>query len=150
MDAEKILQSDNLKKALIALGVLLLILVIFQAGVYVGARNAGFSERTGDNYYRAVEPGGVPPGPFGMMLSGGNGAAGQVISAAPPTFVVEDKDGTEKVISVGTETGVRLFKDATSSGAIEKGDYVIVIGKPDQNGEIQAEFVRVLPPPPAQ
>jgi hypothetical protein len=143
MDIEKLLTSPSFKKGIVAVGAVLVLLIIFQAGVYVGARKASFEEHEGNAYFRAI---GGEPGPFGKAISA-EGAAGKVLSVALPTFVVADRDNTEKVIAVGDGSDIRIFHDATSSGAIAPGQFVIVIGEPDENGEIHASFIRILPPP---
>ena len=149
MNFEDITRSKGFKKALIVLGVLIAVLIVFQAGVYVGVRKGEFSERNGENYYRVM--GAAPgPGPFGDVISGGEGAAGKVLSVTLPTFVVEDRDSTEKIVTLGDGSDIRIFHDATSSGAITPGQFVIVIGEPDENGEIHASFVRIVPSPVPQ
>ena len=148
MNIENVLHSSWFKKAVIAVGALLVLLLVFQAGVYVGIRKAGFSARLGDNYYRAVGSIREMPGPFGEELSGGEGAAGKVISVSLPTFVVEDRDNTEKIVSLQNTDDIKYLRDATSSGAITPGRFVIVIGEPDADGKINASFVRILPAPP--
>ena len=56
MDIQKITESPWFTRALIAIGLVLIVLVVFQAGVYIGVRKAGLSFRMGDDYYRALGP----------------------------------------------------------------------------------------------
>jgi hypothetical protein len=149
MNIQKITESAWFMKTLIAVGLFLAALIIFQAGVYVGVRKASLSFRMGDNYYRALGPGEFPGGALGEELSEADGASGKILSVTLPTFVVEDRNG-EKVILLNDQTGIRFMRDSTSSSAIMPGDGAIVIGEPDDKGEIQATFIRLLPPPPPQ
>lgn len=146
MNIQKITESPWFTKALISVGLLLAALIVFQAGVYVGARKASVSFRMGDNYYRAVGPGGFR-GFFGEEFSETNGAAGKIVSVSLPTFVVSGPGG-ERVILISGNTVIRKMRDATSSTAIVPGESAIVIGEPDENGQIEAGLIRLLPPPP--
>ena len=85
--------------------VLIVLIVVFQAGRFVGLRQAIFSGRLGDNYYRALEG----PGRFGSMgpmadrgffdnLPNSHGAVGQIIKFDLPTLVVTGPDNLEKII----------------------------------------------------
>ena len=147
MDIQKITESPWFTKALFIIGLVLATLVIFQAGVYVGVRKAELSFRMGDNYYRAFGPGGFPGGPLGEELSESDGASGKILSVSLPTFIVEDRNG-EKVIILSDQTDIRSMRASTSSSAIMPGNGAIVIGEPNEKGQIQATFVRLLPPPP--
>ncbi len=148
MDITTIIESDKFTKALIGVGLVVAALVIFEAGMYVGVHKTEFSLQEGDEFYRVFDPGAGPGALFGSDFTTAHGAAGKVISVSLPTFVVEQTNNTEKVIAVTDDTQIRSFRDATSSGAIRAGNFVIVIGEPDQNGRIDATLVRLVPPPP--
>lgn len=147
MDIQKITESPRFTKILIIIGLLLALLVVFQAGVYIGVRKAELSFSMGDNYYRAIGVGEFPRGPLGEELSDSDGASGKILSVNLPTFIVEDQNG-EKIITTNNQTTIRLLRSATSSTAITPGESVIVIGEPNSNGEIEATFIRLLPPLP--
>lgn len=141
-------ESPWLMRAVIGLGILLLALVVFQAGVYVGIHKADLSFRMGDNYYRALGPGPFPRDPLGEEISEANGTAGTIVSVTLPTFLVQEANGGEKIVLVTSQTMIRKLRDATSSAAITTGDSAIVIGSPNDKGEVEASFIRLLPPPP--
>lgn len=149
MDIQKVIQSARFTKVLIGIGLAMSVLIIFEAGVFVGIHKAGTSFRMGDEYYRALGTGGQQ-GFFGEELSEAHGAAGQVLSVALPQFVVEENNNTEKVIVLGDQTVIRSFRSATSSNALAAGEFVIVIGEPNDKGQIDASLIRILPPPPTQ
>jgi hypothetical protein len=130
-------------------GGLVVLLLVFQAGIFVGYRRAAFSFGSGENFYRAFGRG---PGPMGMPrgndLFSAHGATGRIISVHLPTLVVEDRDGGEKVVLTNTDTQVRKFRDAAAVTDLKTDDFVVVIGSPDDSAEIVAKFIRILPPPP--
>lgn len=151
-------QSKFFKGAIITLATLIVLLFVFQAGRFVGFRQAGFSYRMGDNYYRAFEGG--PRGGLalrslsgggGMMggnLPGGHGAVGKVVKVSLPTIIISTPDNLEKTILFRVDTSIRRFRDNASSSDIKVGDMIVVIGEPNQDSVIEAKLVRLLPPPP--
>jgi len=149
MDIHSIIESKGFTKALIAVGIAMSVLVVFEAGVLVGIHKAGSSFRMGDNYYRALGPGGSRE-IFGEELSDAHGTAGTIISVALPQFVVEENNNTEKVVLMGNQTIIRSFRDATSSQSLTTGESVIVLGEPNDKGQVEASLVRIIPPPPDQ
>lgn len=132
-------------------GVLIIALVIFQAGVFVGFHRAGFSYHMGDNYYRAFGQEGASWQRGGMMGRGftnAHGATGRIIRIALPTIIVESPDLVEKIILTNDDTEFRSPIGAVSAGDLKPNDAIIVIGSPNDNGEIVARLIRILPPPP--
>lgn len=135
--------------------VLITLLLVFQAGRFVGFRQAVFSGRLGDNYFRAME--GPNRGPLGMRgprgfmtddLPNGHGAVGKIIKINLPTLIVVGPDGLEKVVKVNDETIVRRFRDNIKISELTVGDSVVVIGSADEVSQIEAKLIRLLPPPP--
>ena len=132
---------------------LVVLLVIFQAGRFVGFRQAMFSGRLGDNYYRALE-GPSRGGPLGMKGSRGfwsddlpnsHGAAGKIIKINLPTLVVIGPDNLEKVIKVGGDTIIRSFRNAIKASDLKVGDSIVTIGTADESSQIVAKLIRLLP-----
>lgn len=143
-------QSNSFRKILIGVGIAVLVLLVFQAGVMVGFRKASFSFRGGDNFYRAF--GEDRRGPFpGMMhgeFPGANGSVGKVLSIALPTLVVEDGNAVEKTILLNEKTIIRKGRATLKPSDIRANDLLVVLGKPNDNAQIEATLVRLLPPPP--
>ncbi len=148
MDTKKFFESATFKRALITIGALLAVLIIFQTGVFVGFHEAAFSFRMGDNYYRAFGThGSLPPG-FAGDVSSAHGAAGKIVSVSLPTFIIEDPNGTEKTVLVGTTTAIRQMRESATPTDIMPGEFAIVLGSPDAQARIEATFIRLMPPPP--
>lgn len=151
MDITHISESKRFKTIITIIVALVGALVIFQVGVFVGYRKAVFSEGLGDNYYRAFSPrekGMMGPGFDGDNVPGGHGAVGKVIKISLPALIVEGPDNIEKQIILTDDTLIRRFKEAVLPADLKVGDYVVVIGSPNKNGQVEAGLIRLLPPPP--
>ncbi len=142
-------QPGRLRTLIYILVGLFFALLIFQAGMYAGYRKAAFSYGMGAAYYNVFE--GQPGGNFprGGFVEA-HGAAGKIISIHLPTFVLEGPDNLEKVILIDDDTEIRRFRAVASSSDLAAGDFVIVIGEPNDEAEVTAKLIRILPPPPAQ
>lgn len=131
-------------------GLALIVLLIFQAGMFVGYRKAAFSYRFGDNYYRAFGEHG--PRPFQIPLQEGfiesHGAVGKIVTINLPTFVMVGPDEIEKVILIGDDTQIRHFDTTISASDLKVDDFTVVLGSPNENSQIEAKLIRVLPAPP--
>lgn len=123
------------------------VLIVFQAGMSVGYRKATFSIGGGDRYYRMI--GGKPmmplPGFVRDDFSASHGAAGRIVSVSLPTFIVASPDNVEKTVLVGDKTEIRRFRNAAAPSDILPDNFVVVLGDPDDRGEINAKFIRLIP-----
>ena len=126
------MKKESTKKIIVILGIIIVALVIFKAGMYVGYRKAGFSRTFGDSMLRDDIP-------------GGHGVSGKIIKIATTSLVVEGSDNIEKVITFTPDTLIRKLRDAASSTVLQVDDPIIVIGSPGPNGEIAAKLIRILP-----
>ncbi len=128
------------KTVLVVIAVIVIGLLIFKAGQFVGYKKAGFSGRMGDNYSRTF---GGPMMREGMP--GGHGVTGKVIKVSPDSIVIEGSDSVEKVITVSTTTLVRNLREDAHVSDIKVNDMIVVIGTPSQNGEVTAKLIRIIP-----
>lgn len=135
---------------LVGIGITVIALVIFQAGVFVGFRKASFSYERGERYYRAF--GEMERGPMpGMMREEfpvAGGAVGKVIAMDPPLFTIEDRDGTEKIVRTDASTTLREARTTKPVTELREGDMVVIIGTPNDEGEVLAKLIRLMPPLP--
>jgi hypothetical protein len=147
------LQGKGFRRILFGVGIFFIALIIFQCGIFVGFRKASFSYRMGDNYYRAFDKNdGYNSYPMGMgMMRGGfpdsHGAVGQIIKITLPNLVIEDTQGIEKTVVIDSTTVIKKFRDSIKNEDLRVGDFVTIIGSPDNNSVIDAKLIRVLPPP---
>lgn len=144
------IKSRSFKSVLIIIIAVIVLLLVFQAGIFVGYRKASFAYRFGDNYYRAF--GGRHGMEFRVPIRGdffaAHGVTGKVISINLPTLVVAGPENMEKIILITDDTLIRRFDAAVQPSEIKLGDFIVVIGSPDENSQIEARLIRIAPPPP--
>lgn len=128
----------------IIVGSLVLVLLVFQAGISVGYHKARFSYDSGNRMYRVIQGNERPGEPF-FNAETAHGATGRVVSVNLPEFLIASPDNVEKTIRVSSSTIVRKFRTQGVTGDIHVDDYALVLGDPDMSGRIQAKFIRVMP-----
>ena len=152
MDLKNIHKSKTVRGIIIGLGIAILVLGIFKFGTVTGYHKARFSQKFGDNFDRNF----VDPRGEGFFkdfsdrqgLPGGHGAVGKIVSIALPFVVVADPDNLEKTVVVGNDTEIREFRDSITADKLEVGDFIIVLGAPNDEGQVEAKLIRTVPPPP--
>ncbi len=138
--------------------ILAVILGTFQAGVFVGFSKASFRYNFGDNYYRNF---GQPNGPIGRSMmkplndmgmrllderGGGHGTFGKIIKISLPNIVVLGPDNIEKIVLMGTTTTIHMNRTQITADNLVLDQDITVLGAPNENGEIVAKFIRIMPP----
>lgn len=152
MNIKEFIQSQTFKGIIIGFVLTIIGLIVFQAGIVVGEKRATFGHRFGDNFernFRAPEEGMMFPKFFGEgPMPSGHGAVGQIVSISLPNVVVAGPDNLEKVIVIGADTHIREFQLELTVDDLEVGDHIVTFGEPNEEGQIEAKLVRMLPPPP--
>ena len=146
---KKALGESKVKRIICILGYALIVLIVFQAGMFVGFKKAEFSYRTGEQYFRQMS-GRLSNQFMGMNRSdfgNSHGAAGKIITINLPIMIVSDKDGIEKTIIISTSTDIRKFKDSISAEDLKVNDFVTVLGNPTDKAELEAKLIRIMPEP---
>ncbi|HVT74889.1 MAG TPA: hypothetical protein VHD69_00500 [Candidatus Paceibacterota bacterium] len=141
---------DKSRRIGIVLVAVIVMLLIFQAGVSVGYHKAAFSYRSGERYVRMVQGPDMNMGwtaaiPTDDRFPASHGTAGRVVSVSLPSFVVASPDNREQTVTVSGATAVRMFRGNASTSDIQPEQFTVVLGEPDQSGVIQARFIRILP-----
>lgn len=134
---------------MIVVGSIITLLLAFQAGVFVGFHKASMAFHLDERYERAYGEH-VRSGPFGIPSNDfpeAHGTIGRVLSVSLPTIIVEDKN-MEKIVRIASDTAIRKDHDKIDGANITVNDFVVVIGSPNNQQEIAAKFIRLLPPPP--
>jgi len=152
LDLNKIFQSKFFTGCICGLAIFIILSLTFASGMAVGFRKADFSYRFGDNYHKNF----AGPGPGqGMMRQAnggdyidGHGIIGQVIKINQSSIVIKDGDNIEKIILVDKNTQVNRMRDSIKITDLKVDDTLVVIGEPDQTGNIMAKLIRVMPVPP--
>jgi len=161
IDFNKYFQSKTFKRIFCIVGILIIALVIFQAGMFVGFKKARGSYKWAENYERNfggrfMEHGGKMGGKKGFFPSmpmgaqrgdfqNSHGVVGRVIKVALPTFAVSDRDNIEKVVIIKNDTNIARFHETATSTDLKTNDSVVVIGTSNDNGQIEAKFIRIMP-----
>lgn len=148
MDWKKHFTSPVLKWIFLGIVEVIVLLLVFRLGVTIGYRKANFSYRWGENYRRVF--GGPAPGTFGLFFrtSDGfmnpHGTSGTVVKVENNTIVMKGSDNVEKTIVVGNNTTIRQSNQLLQLASLKSGDQIVVLGQPDNQGQIDALFIRVF------
>lgn len=132
-------------------------LIFFKVGVLVGYKKAQYTYRWGENYHRnfAGPKGGFfqdfkrgfkdrdfinAHGTFGMIIQiDFSASTGQVV------LVIRGKDDFEKTVMVSSQTAIRSRKEILAARDLKIDDRVVIIGSPNEQGQIEARLIRVFP-----
>jgi hypothetical protein len=151
MDLNKAVGSKTFKWILIALGEIIILLVVFWLGMTVGLRKANFTLRWGENYEQNFGGPGRGPLPplFGQMpdpnrILNPHGTSGSVLKVDGNTLVIKGENNTEKTVVMDDTTTITKQRQAIKPSDIKVDDEVVVIGMPNNQGQIQAKFIRVF------
>jgi hypothetical protein len=145
-DIKKVFESKVAFRILIGIGILIIALLIFSAGIIIGFHKASFERAWEENYERNFGP--KPNGPiFGQTnFPNTHGAIGKILKIELPTIIVQDnKDNTEKVILLKADTRIEKTNTAIAGQDLKIDDFVVVIGTPNPQGQIEAKFIRIMP-----
>lgn len=130
------MQNKWLKIILVAVGAVLALCILFGAGVFVlrwssqsGSRPAGLLRRT-----------------FG--LGAGHGAIGKIQTLGDQTITLELRDGTMQAVRVDSKTRIERNRKRITFQDLRVEDRIIVVGSPDGQGQIVAEWIHVFSPAP--
>jgi hypothetical protein len=150
----ELLKSKKFKIAAGVVGSFILALVIFGAGVSVGIHKARFSYRFGENYeknFMGPRPGGPMGGPRGFFrdmegrdFRNGHGISGNIISITDNTIVIKDQENKEISIAVTDKTVIKDNRNDIKIADLAQDEKIVVIGKPGDNGVINADLIRVF------
>jgi len=139
---------DVLKWIIIGLAGFVVLVLVFGAGVKVGTHKARYSYRWAENYHKnfAGPPGGFLGDwrgfPAGDFISG-HGSFGEIIEMKDNGFVIKGRENVEKVIVVNQETTITKGRETIKDG-LKVGDRVVIIGSPNEEGQIEAKLIRVF------
>lgn len=133
----------------LVIGGLILLLLTFELGVMVGFRGADFSCNMDKNYSRNF--GGMDFGSPGKeRFDGAHGIFGQIIKIDPNSIIIKDVDSSEKVIAINDNVTIKKLKESIKISDLKVDDRIVVIGNPNENGEVEAKLIRWIPNPPQE
>ena len=144
----KLVSPDVLKWLIIGLFGFIVIILIFGLGMHVGSLKAKYSYRWAESYHKNFA--GPKTGFIGKWKSlprgdliEGHGAFGEIIELQDTGFVIKGRGDVEKIIMVTEETIIRQGMKILENG-LQVGDQVVVIGSPNEDGQIEAKLIRVF------
>ncbi len=149
MDTDKFFQSKLFKGIIIGMLGVIILTFVFGLGVFVGEKRAEFSFKWADEYHNNF---GGPKGGFlgGMMsqeFTEANGVFGQIIKVNSQSLTIKGKDNVEKIILVTDKTIIVYQRKNIKLLELKVGDSAVVVGEPNNSGQIEAELIRVMPAP---
>lgn len=150
MDFNKFFQSKLFKGILLGIGVFIVFLLIFKLGMFVGFKKANFSFRWGENYHRNFAG---PKGGFFQEFEGrdfidAHGVFGQIIKIDDSTLVIKGNDDVEKIVLVKDDTTIMSLREKIKVSDLKINDNIVVVGDPNDSGQIEAKLIRITPPLP--
>lgn len=146
--------SKMLVRLLEIVGIIVIALIIFSAGIVVGFHKANFGRAWGEHYNENFGIG-HPNGFLGDLdkigvlnnFPNAHGAVGKIIKVELPNIIVQDRGNTEKVVAIADDTTIQEGGDIVTSTDLHTDDFVVVIGSPNTEGVIEAKLIRVMPSP---
>lgn len=146
MDIKSFTESKTTGKIVLAIFILAVAFAIFQAGIFVGFRKSSFMFNYGDNYYRNFGGQNYRNGGGRMMMDrGGHGVTGKIIRIESDKILVLGDDNIEKIINISSTTKIYERRDQIKIENLKADQYIVTIGSPDSTGQINADFIRVMP-----
>ena len=139
---KELIPSQNIRYLLYGLGALLLVLLIFHAGVVAGSHRR-HSER-GEWGFRPPFPGFFDVRlPRGFILDG-HGTVGVVQSVGSSSIILQTRDDSTKTVFLSSKTIIRAGFGDASSTALSPGLHIVVLGTPNNDGALFADLIRVM------
>jgi hypothetical protein len=147
-------QHDILKWIIVGLLSIIVLVLVFGLGVFVGEKKAKFSYHWAENYHRmfAGPKAGflgnlkMPPFPPFDEFIEGHGTFGEIIKIEGNNLVVKGRGNVEKVIVVTEKTVIKSGRKDIKLSDLKIGDVIVIIGSPNDKGQIEAKLIRVFPP----
>ncbi len=154
MSLQRLTESKYFKVAAISCGVLFVALVGFAAGLQVGFHKALFSSSFGANYERNFLglPDDRPVPTMGSMMDPAgekgmrnpHGLSGEILSISGDSLIIKDRNNQESTVHVSDATIINRGKETLTLSNLMTGNKIVVIGKPQDNGVIDAHLIRVF------
>jgi hypothetical protein len=147
MDIIKFTQSKAFTVILIVIAALFGLSLAFGLGISVGFHKARFSYQWGENYDRNF--GGPKRGIMGMFgdsnFMNSNGISGSIIKIDGSAVIIKGRNNIELTVQVNDKTVIRRGNESIKLSELKVDDNIVIIGSPDNAGQVEARLMRVLP-----
>jgi len=143
----KIFQSKFFGGIVLGIAGILVLSLVFKGGMIVGAKKADFSCRWNNNYHAnfAGPREGFGKGFADRDFIDANGTIGQIIKIDGQTLTINGRDNVEKIILVKEDTAIKSVRETLKIADLKIDDLVVVIGEPNETGQISAKLIRLMP-----
>jgi hypothetical protein len=146
MSFKEIFKPIHFNKLLIVLAAIVILVFIFSLGLFVGHGKSRFSRAWGENYCGNI----MGPGRPGMMEFDRPGfnahsGLGQIIKIDQSSLVIKDQANIEKTILITDKTAIIRDNQNIKITDLKVDDKIVVIGRPNNQGQIEPNLIRVLP-----
>ncbi len=150
MNIDKFFQSKVFKGFILGLLSFLLLTFVFKVGEVVGIKKANFSCRWSDNYHQNFG------GPKQGFMQGfgdkdfmeANGVVGNIIDIATSSVTIKGRGDVEKIVLITQDTVIKKLQETIFLTDLQVDEMVVVIGEGNNQGQIEAKLIRVMPKPP--
>jgi hypothetical protein len=147
---ERLSEPKMFKKIMYGVGIVFAVFFIFEAGMFVGFHKASFRHDWNNNFSKNFGPsrrGYMMISNLPENFPNAHGAIGKVVKVELPTLIVEDRDNIEKVVLITDNTQIRQVRGQGAKEDLKVDSYIVVIGSPNTEGQIEAKLIRILPSP---
>jgi 5S rRNA maturation endonuclease (ribonuclease M5) len=150
VDINNFFQSKTFKIITWCVAGFIVLFFVFNLGVFVGTQKASFSFRWAEQYHNNFAG---PANGFFQQFAGkdfidSNGVFGKIIKVADQSIIVKGKDDVEKIVSITDKTTIKYQNKDIKISDLKIDDEVVIIGEPNDAGQIEAKLIRVMPPLP--
>jgi hypothetical protein len=147
MEFKQFFQSRKFKIIVAIIFAVIVMLLVFQVGFFVGYKKVSFSYQWGENYYKnfAGPRGGFMNDFGGKQMMAPHDVFGTIMKNENSLLLVRGVDNVEKMVLMDNDTIINRFRDKIGPNDLKVNDKIIVIGSPDDSGRIEAKFIRVVP-----
>jgi preprotein translocase subunit YajC len=119
---------------LLGLGGLLVLCIVLGAGILLGRFSVPRQQRVA-TLLRSP-----------LSIVSGHGAIGTLQSVSGQTLAIELRNGTTQTVLIDKNTRIERNREKITLSDLKQGDWVTVIGSPNDQSQIVAKWVRVLSP----
>lgn len=145
----KFLESKTFSAIILSIAVFIILLFVFGLGFFAGSKRADFSFKWAEQYHKNF---GGPREGFLMPMTNprnefidSNGTVGEIIKVDETSLVVKGRENVEKIIIVSENTTIVSQRNNIKITELKAGDNIIVMGRPNNEGQIEADFIRIMP-----
>lgn len=159
MKIEEIAKSKTFKIIISAISILIIALIIFKVGMFVGFKKAEFSCQWMKHYIpNFVRPQSNNKSDWMMEFNEKNtlkshGTFGKIINLNINNdknceLIVKEENDGEKIVLIKNDTLIEKMKKNIKPTDLNINDFIVVIGENNENGQIEAKLIRIIPNPP--